>query len=252
MSDPTRAEICVTACADVWRDAGEMLISPFGLVPTVGARLARATHAPDVLMTDGEALLAAGVWPVGARPSVIEGWLPYRQIFDLVWTGKRHVMMIPSQIDRYGNANISSIGEDYTRPKVQLLGVRGAPGNTVNHPTSYWVPKHSTRTFVPKVDMVSGVGYDTAAAGGPEAQRFHDLRRVVTDLAVLDFGGRDHRMRLLSVHPGVSVEAVQAATGFELEIDTRVGETRRPTEDELEFIREQIDPSDARSREVSG
>ena len=92
--------------------------------------------------------------------------MPFRTIFDLVWHGKRHVMMIPSQVDRYGNMNISAIG-DYRRPTVQLLGVRGAPGNSVCHPTSYWVPRHSTRVFVPRVDMVSGVGNDRAAQAGP-------------------------------------------------------------------------------------
>jgi hypothetical protein len=75
--------------------------------------------------------------------------------------------------------------------------------------------------FVERVDVVCGVGYDRAAALRPDAARFHEIRRVVTDLAVLDFATSDHRMRLASVHPGVSVEDVVAATGFELAIDGR-------------------------------
>ena len=130
MNGPTRAEVCVVACADTWRAAGEILVSPFGAIPTVGARLARATFAPRVLLTDGEALVGGGVWPLGESPSVVEGWMPYRSIFDVLWSGKRHIMMIPSQLDRYGNMNISCIGEDYQRPKVQLIGLRGAPGET--------------------------------------------------------------------------------------------------------------------------
>ena len=111
--------------------------------------------------------------------------------------------------------------------------MRGAPGNTINHRTSYWIPKHSTRVFVPAVDMVSGVGYArAAAAAGAAATRFHGLGRVVTDLAVLDFGaapGADARMRLLSVHPGVTVEEVVAATGFELDgADGEVATSREP------------------------
>ncbi len=250
MIAPTRAEVCAVACADTWRSAGEVLLSPFGAIPTVGARLARATFAPAVLLTDGEALLAGGVWPLGESPSVIEGWMPYRSIFDLAWSGKRHVMMIPSQLDRYGNMNISCIGEDYRRPKVQLIGVRGAPGNTVNHPTSYWVPRHSARVFVQRVDRVSGVGYDSAAAAGPSAQRFHDLRRVVTDLGVLDFASSDHTLRLVSVHPGVSVDDVRAATGFPLQVADDLEESRLPTDEELRLIREVIDPGGAREREV--
>ena len=90
-----------------------------------------------------------------------------------------------NQIDRFGNQNISCIGP-HDQPTRQLLGARGAPGNTVNHRTSYWVPKHSSRVFVERVDLVSGVGYDRADRRvGP----FHDVHRVVTNLAVLDFGG---------------------------------------------------------------
>ena len=68
--------------------------------------------------------------------------------------------------DRFGNHNFACIGE-HAKPKAQLLGMRGAPGNTVNHPTSYWVPVHNTRAFVEQVDCASGVGYDRAAAAGP-------------------------------------------------------------------------------------
>jgi acyl CoA:acetate/3-ketoacid CoA transferase beta subunit len=220
------------------------------MVPAVGARLARATFAPEMLLTDGGAMLVAGVWPIGEDPPRYEGWLPYRGIFDLLWSGRRHVMMMPSQIDLHGNANISFIGDDFERPKVQLLGARGAPGNTVNHPTSYWLPRHSTRALVPRVDMVSGVGTDSAAAAGPAAERFHDLRRLVTNLGVFDFGGPGGTMQIVSLHPGVSREEVAAATGFELPDENEVAETRLPTDEELRLIREVIDPRGARDREV--
>ncbi len=249
VGDATRAEVCAVACAEVWRGAGEILASPIGMVPQVGARLARATFEPALLLTDGEARLAAGVWPLGEAPSAYEGWMPYRAIFDLVWTGRRHVMMMPSQIDRHGNANISYIGGDFRKPDVQLLGVRGAPGNTVNHPTSYWLPRHSTRALVPRVDMVAGVGNDAAAAAGPGASRFHDLHRLVTSLGVFDWGGPEGTMRILSLHPGVEREEVVAATGFELP-DSDVPETRLPTDEELRLIREEIDPRGVRDREV--
>ncbi|HST40022.1 MAG TPA: CoA-transferase [Conexibacter sp.] len=246
----TRAEICAAACADAWRGDGELLASPFGTIPTVGARLARATFEPDLLLTDGEAAFAAGTWPVGEQPRRREGYVPFRSIFELVWSGRRHVMMIPSQLDRAGNANISCIGEDYDRPKVQLLGVRGAPGNTVSHPTSYWIPRHSPRALVERVDMVAGVGPAAAAAAGPAAERFLDLRVVVTDLAVLDFRGAGGTLRLRSLHPGVTLEQVQAATGFELATDGEPATTRLPSDEELRLIREVIDPRGLREREV--
>jgi acyl CoA:acetate/3-ketoacid CoA transferase beta subunit len=180
---------------------------------------------------------------------LFEAWNPYPQMFSVLWNGKRHVMMIPSQIDAHGNVNISAIG-DFARPKAALLGVRGAPGNTVNHPVSYWVPRHSPRSFVSRVDMVSGVGYDRAAQAGDAAARYHELRRVISNLAVLDFGGEDHRMRVVSVHPGVSVDDVRTATGFELAVPADVPATREPTATELELIRSVIDPGGSRDGEV--
>ncbi|MFG3263321.1 MULTISPECIES: CoA-transferase subunit beta [Streptomyces] len=237
MTQVSRAEYCVIACAEAWRDAGEVLASPMGVIPSVGARLARRTFAPDLLLTDGEALL---IGPDGA----VEGWLPYRQHLALVTGGRRHVMMGASQIDRYGNQNISCIG-DWARPTRQLLGVRGAPVNTLNNPTSYWVPRHSRRVFVERVDMVCGVGYDRAA-DAPH----HRIPRVVSDLGVFDFATPDHSMRLASLHPGVSVEQVREATGFALTVPDEVPYTREPSARELELIRDVIDPADTRAREV--
>ncbi|MEU1894672.1 CoA-transferase subunit beta [Streptomyces pristinaespiralis] len=235
----SRAEYCVVACAEAWRGDGEILASPMGLIPSLGARLARHTFSPDLLLTDGEALL---VGPDGT----VEGWLPYRRHLAMVTGGRRHVMMGASQLDRYGNQNISCIG-DWERPARQLLGVRGAPVNTLNNPVSYWVPRHSPRVFVERVDMVCGVGHDRAAAVGA---RFHRIPRVVSDLGVFDFATPDRTMRLASLHPGVTVDEVRAATGFRLMIGGSVPYTRDPTEAELRLIREVLDPEGAREREV--
>ncbi|MGW2305753.1 CoA-transferase subunit beta [Streptomyces sp. NPDC001809] len=245
----TRAEYCVVACAEAWRNAGEVLAGPMGTVPVIGARLAKLTFSPDLLLTDGEALLMGDVPAVGGAPRVVEGWLPYRQHLAMVATGRRHVMMGASQLDRYGNQNISCIG-DWERPKRQLLGVRGAPVNTLNNPTSYWVPKHSARVFVERVDMVCGVGYDRAAAAGPAAARYHRVPDVISDLGVFDFETPDRGMRLRSLHPGVTVEQVTGATGFALTVPDEVPYTREPTAEELRLIREEIDPTGLREREV--
>jgi acyl CoA:acetate/3-ketoacid CoA transferase beta subunit len=235
-----RSEVCAVACAEAFRGDGEILASPFGVIPAIGARLARHTFEPDLLLTDGEAYIVEGTWPVSKPPTgPVEGWLPYRSIFDVAWRGDRHVIMMPSQIDASGRMNISAIGS-HTKPKAQLIGVRGAPGNTVSHPTSYWVPRHSTRVFVEKVDMVSGVGHDRAAK----------LGGVVSNLACLDWDPASHRMRLCSVHPGVTVAEVAAATGFDLVIPDEVPITREPTDNEIRMIREVIDPDGTRYREV--
>lgn len=244
MAEATRADVCAVACADLFAADGEILVSPMGTMPAIGARLARLTSAPDILLSDGEAYLMADT-PALGQASPIEGWLPYRKVFDVVAAGTRHVVMGANQLDRFGNQNISCLGP-HARPTRQMFGVRGGPGNTINHRTSYWVPKHSARVFVDAVDMVSGVGWDRAQG---VSARFLDVYRVVTDLAVLDFGGPGHGMRLVSVHPGVSVDEVRAQTSFELHAD-EVATTRLPTDEELRLLAEVVDPKNVRAKEV--
>ena len=245
----TRAEVCAAAVADAFKDDGEIFGSPMGTMPMLGVRLAKLTSNPDLLISDGESLLLGGVPPIFAKADVVEGWIPFRKVFDVVAYGKRHVMMGATQIDRHGNQNISAIGA-FDRPERQLLGSRGAPGNTVNNRTSYWVPKHSTRVFVERVDVVTGVGPKLAKAAGPAAARFNDIHRIVTDLAVLDVTGPDDTLRLRSVHPGVTVDQVLEATGCPLHVEGDVPETRTPTMEELILIREVLDPKGLRNREV--
>jgi acyl CoA:acetate/3-ketoacid CoA transferase beta subunit len=246
---PTRAEVCIAAIAEVWRDAGEIMASPFGTIPMVASRLAKRTFSPDLVLTDGEAAIIVGAPPITTKPQdlVREASVPYKTIFSVVWSGRRHIVMQASQIDRFGNQNLSAIGP-HNQPKVQLIGVRGAPGNSVNHKTSYWVPDHSTRTFVEAVDTVCGVGYDRAKKAGVGATRFHDLPRVVSNLGVFDFSGPNHAMALVSVHPGVTIDDVVAATGFELHIGDVV-ETPSPTKEQMAIISE-LDPKGAREREI--
>jgi acyl CoA:acetate/3-ketoacid CoA transferase beta subunit len=229
------------------------MASAFGIAPAIGARLALLTFAPDLVLTDGEASLVSGAPPMGAEPSslVIESHMPYRRVFDVVWSGRRSLIMMASQIDRNGNQNISAIG-DWARPKVQLVGVRGAPGNTVNHTTSYWVPNHSPRSFVDQVDVVCGVGIRRAEEAGPSARRFHQLRHVVSNLGVFDFETPERVMRIRSLHPGVTVDEVRAATGFDLVVPDDLGDTRMPTPEELDLVRNVIDPRGMRQKEVRG
>ena len=251
MSEFSRADVCAVAVAETFRGDGEILVSPIGLLPQVGAKLAKLSFEPEILLTDGVASLLANVEPVGAPLAnpVYEGWMPYRLVFDTLWSGNRHVMMGATQVDRYGNQNIAAIG-DFAKPKAQLLGMRGAPGNTLNHPTSYWVPNHSPKVFVEKVDIVSGVGYDRVAQLSPASRRFHEIRRVVSNLGVFDFETQDHRMRLVSLHPGVSVADVQENTGFELVVEGDVPESRTPSDEELSLLRERIDPRGLREKEI--
>ena len=245
-----RADICVAAIADCFREEADILCNPIGISPIIGGRLAKATFSPDVVMTDAVSVLATNPLPLNdpSAERTVEAYVPYRTIFDIVWSGRRHVMMGATQIDQYGNQNIAAIG-DYKKPKAQLLGLRGSPGNLINHRTSYWVPNHSQRSFVSEVDIVSGPGYDRMRAlGGPE-NRFHDVHRVVSNLGVFDFETPENRMRIRSIHPGVEVSEVIENTSFELVIPVNLDQTRIPDEEELRIM-DIIDPTGMRYQEV--
>ncbi|MFM8564382.1 MAG: CoA-transferase subunit beta [Acidimicrobiia bacterium] len=249
MSDsPALADVIAVACAEAWRGDGEIFASGMGVMQMLGARLARATFEPDLMVSDGEAFYVAGDLPIGGTNKTVEGWIPFRSVFDTLAGGRRHVMMGASQIDRHGNTNIANIGP-WAKPKAQLLGVRGGPGNTVNNATSFFIPKHQTSVFVASVDMVSGVGYDRARKIGGFIARRHDLRRVITNLGVLDFATPDNSMRIVSVHPGATVDEIVANTGFELTVPAEVPVSRGPTDDELAAIT-RIDPKGLRHREI--
>ena len=243
-----RAEVCAAAVADAFAEDGEIFASPMGIMPMLGVRLAKLTSNPDLVISDGESLFLSGVPPLFAKADVVEGWIPFRRVFDVVAYGKRHVMMGATQVDRHGNQNISAIG-DFDRPKKQLLGSRGAPGNTANNRTSYWVQRHNPRVFVEQVDVVCGVGPKRAKESGEGGSRYNDIHRIVSNLGVMDLGGPNDTMRLLSVHPGVTVEEIQEATGFSLHVDD-VATTREPGDGELMLIREMLDPKGIRFKEV--
>lgn len=248
-TDATIAETCIAACADTYRDSGELLAHAVGIVPSLGARLAKLTNSPDIVLTDGEAFLMSEPPPLGRSATAggtIEGWAPFGRIFDILATGRRQSMMGASQIDQWGNQNISLIG-DWDKPHRQLIGVRGAPGNTINHRVDYWISRHSSRIFTEKVDMVSGVGNDRARAGGVST-RFHHLGVIVTNLAVFDYGA-EGRVKVASIHRGVDPQAVAEATGFAVDVSD-APETRIPTDEELRLIRSVLDPREARTREV--
>lgn len=243
----TRAEVCAVACAELFRNAGEIMVSPMTNMASVGARLARLTFSPDILLTDGEAQLLADTPPMG-KTGPVEGWMPFGRVFETLAWGRRHVVMGANQVDRYGNQNISAFGP-LQHPTRQMFGVRGSPGNTINHATSYWVGSHSKRVFCEAVDIVSGIGYDKVDPDNP-AFRFVNVYRVVSNLGVFDFGGPEQTMRALSLHPGVSPDDVREATSFEVHGLEDAEQTRTPTDGELQLIREVIDPKALRDREI--
>ncbi len=148
-----------------------------------------------------------------------------------------------AQIDKYGNINCTFIG-DYHRPKVFLGQLQAQPEQIMYSATSYLLQHtHDRRVFVEKVDFISTVGYlkggnSRERAGLPPKKKI----TIFTNLAELGFDETSKQMMLVSVHPGVSVKDVQEKTGFELIVPREVPETERPTEQEVDIIRNRIDP----------
>jgi glutaconate CoA-transferase, subunit B len=245
----TLAELCIAACSEAFRGNGEVVATGVGPVPRLAAGLAKLTHSPELMMTDGEAYLVEDPVPLGPRgydDRKAAGYLPFSRFFDsAVWTGRRHAMVTPTQIDRFGQINLSQLGGTHKQPKTQMLGVRGFPGNTIYHPNSFFFPSHTARVFVEgEVDMVSGVGYNPAKRIPGGNYSGVELRTIVTNLCVMDFGGPDNAIRVVSLHPGVTFDELQAVTGFAL-IDAVTGETPLPSPEQLAIIA-RLDPHNFR------
>ncbi len=255
-TDYTLAELCIVAAAEAFRGDGEVLATGIGVIPRLAASLAMKTFNPDLMMTDSEAFLLSEPNPLGERdPDFLqanETWMGFSRIFDNVWSGRRHAMLGPTQIDRYGQSNTSALGGSYEQPKVMMLGARGFPGNSISHPNSFFVPSHNNRVFVAgECDFVSSIGYNPARLPKGHALDEVDIRLVVTNLCVMDFGGADHAMRLVSLHPGVSAEQVQENTGFALEVPAQLPVTAAPTEEQLAIITA-LDPHNQRAHQIKG
>jgi glutaconate CoA-transferase subunit B len=149
-----------------------------------------------------------------------------------------------AQIDAYGNLNSTIIGTDYTTPKVRLPGSGGANDLASLCWRILVVTNHDRRRFVERLDFLTTPGYLTGpgtreAAGLPPGTGPY---RVITDLAILGYHDESKRMQVLSLHPGVTPEQVREATGFELGVQEPLATTAPPTEVELCFLREEVDP----------
>jgi len=113
-TDYTLAELCIVAASRAFEDDGEVLATGIGVIPRLAASLAMKTFNPDLMMTDSEAFLLSEPNPLGARGADFvqanETWMGFSRIFDNVWSGRRHAMLGPTQIDRYGQSNTSALG----------------------------------------------------------------------------------------------------------------------------------------------
>jgi glutaconate CoA-transferase subunit B len=248
------AELLIAAAAESWRDDGEILGTGIGPLPRIAVGLAKLTMNPKLATTDGECWTTTEPLPVGSRVdqvAEIEGWSNYDRVFSGLWGGKRHAMVTPVQIDRFGQSNISVIG-DHQRPKAAMLGARGFPGNSIHHKNSFFFPQHTTRSFVSgEVDYVCSAGFNPARFPGGKYPQGMALGIIVTELAILDFEGADHAVRVVSLHPGVTFEQVQENTGFPLQRPATLPTTPAPTAAQLEVIAK-LDPKGVRKTVIKG
>lgn len=257
--DYTVDELMITELARHMGDDDQMCNGMASFIPVSAFMLAKRTHAPNMVWLAGATGLEPRTGKVPASTLEAPLWrdsVMYVSQYEDFWSYALNGRWLTkfcvrgAQIDQYGNANNSVIGSDYHRPKVRLPGTAGMGDmGSIGKLLYYWSTTHDARTFVPRVDFISCAGYldggdardRLGLSGGPQL--------VVTNLATMDFHPVSKRMRLRSVHPGVSAETVQAATGFELVMEGTVPETEPPTREQVRLIREEIDPDGVRKVE---
>lgn len=214
-------------------------------IPSTAANLARLTHAPNLVLiyesgtvgskpprlplSIGDGILAETADTVVPVPEIFSYWLQAGRI-DVGFLGA-------AQIDRFANINTTVIG-DYQWPAARLPGAGGAPEIAASCREVIVIVRHSRRAFVGRVDFVTSLGHgrgpgDRAAAGA----RGRGPVLVVTDLGLLALDPATYELTLVAVHPGVSVEQVRAATGWNLRVAPDVACTDPPTTEELTVLR---------------
>ncbi len=224
---------------------GQVCFVGIGL-PSTAANLARRTHAPGVVLvyesgplgtkpdrlplSIGDSVLAETADTVVSIPEVFNYWLQPGRV-DVGFLGG-------AQLDRFGNINTTVIGGDYHDPKVRLPGAGGAPEIAASSGEVFVIMRQSPRAFVEKVDFITSFGHGT---GKGDRERLGLRGRgptlVVTDLGVLEPDPETSELVLTLLHPGVTVEQVRAATGWDLTVSDTLTETEPPTATELAELR---------------
>ncbi|HWG02651.1 MAG TPA: CoA-transferase [Trebonia sp.] len=215
-------------------------------LPSAASNLARATHAPDLVLiyesgtigakpdrlplSIGDGILAETADAVISVPEIFNYWLQAGRI-DVGFLGA-------AQIDKYGNINTTVIGGSYASPKVRLPGAGGAPEIAASCREVIVIVRQSLRTFVEKVEFVTSVGYGS----GPGDREKHGLRgrgpqRIITDLGVLTPDPVTREFTVTGIYPGVSVETIKERTGWDVAIAPEPEIIAPPTTAELAALR---------------
>jgi glutaconate CoA-transferase subunit B len=215
-------------------------------LPSAACNLARLTHAPDLVL-----IYESGT--VGTRPAVLplsigDGELatsatcivPLPEVFaHYLQRGRIDVGFLgAAQIDRFGNLNTTVIGE-YAHPLVRLPGAGGAPDILTHARAVLIVMPQSPRSFVARLDFRTSCGFlegggarriSGCPGAGPQA--------VITDYGILRPHPDSCELQLTALYPGVSVAAVQAATGWPLQVADTLERVPPPQPAELNCLRE--------------
>jgi acyl CoA:acetate/3-ketoacid CoA transferase beta subunit len=218
-----------------------------------GYLLAKCTHAPNLRFASAIGQGVCQNWsPIGVA-RIEELWLGHALMRVGFVAAAADVLprlcpaefFRPAQVDMFGDFNNVVMGKDYAHPRLRLPGTGGIPDVTVFSDAIYlYVPRHTRVTFVPQLDYLSGLGHHPARRHGKGALY------LISDLGQFDWEGG--RMRVTSIHPGETLQRVQAKTGFELAVAPELKETVPPTAEELQLLREVIDPLNVRKLEMLG
>ncbi len=219
-------------------------------LPMIAALLAKRTHAPGAKIVFEAGFIDSNAKDIAL--SIADSRLGYRasgaigliETLGLMLQGG-HVdvgFVGAAQIDEYGNLNTTYIG-DFSKPSVRLPGSGGGNDIISSAKRIVIIMTHEKRKMVKKLDYLTSPGFLNGPGerekigllgGGPSL--------VVTNLCQMDFDPRTKRMRLATIHPGISSEQIAENTGFDLIIPPKVPETEIPTHEELTLLRS-IDPN---------
>jgi len=244
--DYTSKEMMIVAASKELKD-GEKVLVGIGL-PMLAAVLSKKTRAPNLTLMFEPGIIDANMTKVPyavGDPSIVKGSAAIVGLYEMfayyICNGLIDAGFLgAAQVDKFGNINTTSIG-DYEKPKVRLPGSGGANDIASMSKRVIIIMPHNQRNFKEKIDFITSPGYLTGGnarkesgliGGGPKA--------LITDKGVFGFCEQTGEMFLKSYHSGSSVEEIKESIPWKLNIDQDVCETEKPTEREVNLLREII------------
>jgi glutaconate CoA-transferase, subunit B len=232
---PAAAEVMAVEMSRHLADGEVAIMGAVSALPMAACRLAQLRHAPRLsFVAGGSGAVNPRLHPVpesscDERLLDADAVLPLPDVVMLEGRGDVFDVFFAGglQIDAFGNCNLERVGEE-ARPKLRGPGGVGLPFLPLAGRVVIYTMAHDARTFVEKVDFVSGPAASITGRGPA---------LIVTPLCTMDFDPATHRARLRTVHAGVTVAEIEARTGFQLPPSTHVPVTQAPSAEELAMLR---------------